>query len=132
MNDIHRPPKSGEHRSDLWPRRPSCLPPMGGFTGARECPLSDFGRGDDTVGNPHRAQISQFDFFELILFSKLDKPFPVVSKLLFLCLTEASTAYMCVYIYIYIYIYMYVCVHSCTYLCVYIYIYTYIYTHIYT
>ena len=24
-----------------------------------------FGRVDDTVGNPHRAQISQFEFFEL-------------------------------------------------------------------
>ena len=25
------------------------------------------GRGDDTVGNPHRAQIFQFELFELIL-----------------------------------------------------------------
>ena len=25
------------------------------------------GRGDDTVGNPHRAQIYQFEFFELTL-----------------------------------------------------------------
>ena len=33
-----------------------------------------FGRGDDTVGNPYRAQISQF---ELILLLKLDKQFPV-------------------------------------------------------
>ena len=32
------------------------------------------GRGDDTVGNPHRAQISQF---ELVLLLKLDKQFPV-------------------------------------------------------
>ena len=24
------------------------------------------GRGDDKVGNPHRAQICQFEFFELI------------------------------------------------------------------
>ena len=35
------------------------------------------GRGDDTVGNPHRAQISrstisQFELFELILLLKLD------------------------------------------------------------
>ena len=36
-----------------------------------------FGRGDDTVGNPHRAQISQFELFELILSLKLDKQFPV-------------------------------------------------------
>ena len=37
----------------------------------------DLGRGDDTVGNPHRAQISQFGLFELVLSSKLDKQFPV-------------------------------------------------------
>ena len=30
------------------------------------------GRGDATVGNPHRAQISQFEFFELFLLLKLD------------------------------------------------------------
>ena len=36
-----------------------------------------FGRGDDTVGNPHRAQIFQFDLFELILLLKLHKQFPV-------------------------------------------------------
>ena len=35
-------------------------------------------RGDDTVGNPHRAQISQIELFELILLLKLDKQFPVV------------------------------------------------------
>ena len=34
---------------------------------------SDFGRGDDTVGNPHRTQICQFELFELILLLKLDK-----------------------------------------------------------
>ena len=27
------------------------------------------GGGDDTLGNPHRAQISQFEFFELKLFN---------------------------------------------------------------
>ena len=27
-------------------------------------------RGDDTVGNPHRAQIVQFEFFQLILLLK--------------------------------------------------------------
>ena len=36
-----------------------------------------FGRGDDTVGNHHRAQVSQFEFFELILLLKYDKQFPV-------------------------------------------------------
>ena len=40
--------------------------------------LGGAGRGDDTVGNPHRAQTSQFELFELILlFLKLDKRFPV-------------------------------------------------------
>ena len=34
------------------------------------------GRGDDTVGNPHRARISRFELFEPILLSKLDKRFP--------------------------------------------------------
>ena len=29
------------------------------------------------VGNPHRAQSSQFELFELILFLKLDQQFPV-------------------------------------------------------
>ena len=32
------------------------------------------GRGDDMIGSPHRARISQF---ELILLLKLDKQFPV-------------------------------------------------------
>ena len=31
-----------------------------------------FGRGDDTVGNPHRAQISQFEPFELELLAIRD------------------------------------------------------------
>ena len=35
------------------------------------------GRADDTVGNLHRAQIFQFELFELILLSQLDKRFPV-------------------------------------------------------
>ena len=35
------------------------------------------GAWDDTVGKPHRAQISRFEFFELILLLKLDKQFPV-------------------------------------------------------
>ena len=34
------------------------------------------GRGDDTVGNPHRAQISQLELFELIPLSKWDIRFP--------------------------------------------------------
>ena len=35
------------------------------------------GRGDDTVGNPPRAQISQFELFELILLLNLDKHFSI-------------------------------------------------------
>ena len=35
------------------------------------------GRGDDTVGNPHQAQITQFELFELILLLKLNKQLPV-------------------------------------------------------
>ena len=37
----------------------------------------DFGRGDDTVGNPHRAQIVQFELFELCVLLNLDKQFSV-------------------------------------------------------
>ena len=35
------------------------------------------GRGDDTCGNPHRAQISQFELFELLLSLKLDNQFSI-------------------------------------------------------
>ena len=35
------------------------------------------GRGDDTVGNPHRAQTYEFELFELIPLLRLDKQFPV-------------------------------------------------------
>ena len=34
-------------------------------------------KADDTVGNPNRAQISQFELFELILLLHLDKQLPV-------------------------------------------------------
>ena len=46
---------------------------------ARACRLETpkIGRGDETVGNSHRAQISQFELFELILLLKLDTKFPV-------------------------------------------------------
>ena len=30
-------------------------------------PCSGFGKGDDTVGNPHPALISQFELFESVL-----------------------------------------------------------------
>ena len=35
-----------------------------------------FGRGDGTLGNPHRAQNYTFESFERILFLKLDKQLP--------------------------------------------------------
>ena len=35
---------------------------------------SRLGRGDDTVGDPHRAQIYTFKSFELMLCLKLNKP----------------------------------------------------------
>ena len=55
-----------------WARGLSFPPLSGGPTVP-----SGIGRGDDTVGNPHRAQISQFELFELILLLKFDKRFPV-------------------------------------------------------
>ena len=36
-----------------------------------------FGSGDAVVGDPHRAQTSQFELFELSLLLNLDKQFPV-------------------------------------------------------
>ena len=44
---------------------------------ARARHAETFGRRDDPFGNPHRAQMSQFELFELVLFLKLDKRFPV-------------------------------------------------------
>ena len=41
------------------------------------CAHPQFGRGDDTVGSPHRAEISPFELFELVLLLRLDKQFPV-------------------------------------------------------
>ena len=38
---------------------------------------ASFGRGDDTVGDPHRGQIYQFELFQLILSLKLYKRLPV-------------------------------------------------------
>ena len=38
---------------------------------------AQIGRGDDTVGTPHRAQSSQFELFELILLLKVDKQITV-------------------------------------------------------
>ena len=43
----------------------------------RSADIQPFRRGDDTVGNPHRAQFFQFELFELILLLKLDRQFSV-------------------------------------------------------
>ena len=42
-----------------------------------EIVLQELGRGDDTVGNPRRAQTSQLELFELVLLLKLNKQLPV-------------------------------------------------------
>ena len=72
--------------------KPVCvsdLCPKGGALGLRRIDMTtsalasplgreELGRGDDnTVGNPHRAQMSQFELVELILLLRLDKQFPV-------------------------------------------------------
>ena len=107
-----------------------------------------FGRGDDTVGNTHRAQISQFELFELILLLKLDKSYPVeqfearvsqstVRPPSYRCLRCAAASVSCrrplspniynymLYTHVYIYIYAYICIY------IYIYIHMYIYIYIY-
>ena len=35
------------------------------------------GRGDDAVGNPHRAEIDKLKLFELVLFLKVDRQFSI-------------------------------------------------------
>ena len=63
-------------------RLSACLPPvprlaLAGWLPAVRAPHAPFfGRGDDTAGCPHRAKISQFELFELILLLILDKQFP--------------------------------------------------------
>ena len=49
---------------------------MQGPRAAQPAPEIEVGRGDDAVGNPHRALISQFEFFELMLLLKLETQFP--------------------------------------------------------
>ena len=72
-----------------------------------------FGRGNDTVGNPHRAQICQFKLFEFILFLKLDNveqfearvsQSTVPSPPLLTLRCYDSDEYT-IYVYVYIYIY---------------------------
>ena len=40
-------------------------------------PEEPFGRGDDTVGNPRRAQSSQFEVVEVITLSKVHRQFSI-------------------------------------------------------
>ena len=72
------PPKSrGQLRPRCiggWPWRSRA--PWGSSCCSRRSPTR-LGRGDDAVGNPHRARISQFELFELILLLKLDNRLPV-------------------------------------------------------
>ena len=70
MPMIMRRPRVGEVAAGG--ARPRARRPRGRGAAARE-----LGRGDDRVEDPHRAQISQFELFELILLLKLDKQFPV-------------------------------------------------------
>ena len=49
-------------------------------TGARpgsDDQCTESGRGEDEVGDPHRAPMSQLELFELILLLKLGKQLPV-------------------------------------------------------
>ena len=39
--------------------------------------MTAIGRGDDTVGNPHRTQFVQYMLFELLLLLELDKRFSI-------------------------------------------------------
>ena len=106
---------------------PPAYPP--GRTAGAPSPGSDSKRWPKyrgyTLGNPHQAQISQFELSELIELLKLDEQFPVERF-------EATVSHIHIYIYIYIYIcciyiyiYMYIHIH------IYIYIYTYIHKYIY-
>ena len=58
-------------------RRPSFLVPARDFARADKLPelqrpTASFGRGDDTVGNLHRAQICRFELFELFVSMKFE------------------------------------------------------------
>ena len=121
---------------------------------ARRGPGGVLGRGDDTVGDPHRAQIPQFELFELILLLRLIRqtfpcrairgnsisrstvPSPPPRYTIAACycagLAGCGSKDTHLYIYIYmlhmhIYIYIYTHIYIYIYACVY-YIYIYIHT----
>ena len=76
-------------------------------------------RGDDTVGNPHRAQIMQLESFELIPSLNLDQQVSIEQF-------EATVSHTCTYIYIYIHIYIYIYIERDMYLSIYTYICIYV------
>ena len=123
-------------------------------------PWPMFGRGDDTVGNPHRAQIAQFELFKFILLSKSDKQVPVeqfeatvsqsavpsppllyafcsrskgrrAARLLLLLIVIMILNYIYIYIYIHTYMCVYIYIHIYIYVFVYVCVYIYIYIYIY-
>ena len=106
--------------------------------------IQELGSWDDTVGNPHRAQIYPFELLELILLSKVDTQLPAGTPLLAcpraFCArrpreprgrsrSEALRAHIYIYIYIHTYIHTYI--HIYIYIHIYVYVYIYIYIHIY-
>ena len=77
--DLRNSPQNFQSKSADKCQSPGSWDSLGWSRGFRTPPKREvFGRADDTVGNPHRAQTYEFDFFELILLFNLDKRFPVV------------------------------------------------------
>ena len=76
IRGVDRPPGAVTVSGHTVCRQPTCVNKRcrGGKVGHQGRAL---GRGEDTVGDPHRAQISQFELFEPILLSKLVKQLPV-------------------------------------------------------
>ena len=75
---IVQPSKNPQSEYKYWSnQQPEIdrVAPSAAWTGGM--PVALAGRGDDTVGNPRRAQICHFELFELVLLLKLDKLFPV-------------------------------------------------------
>ena len=67
------------------------------------------GRGDDTVGNPHRAQISQLELFELSFrLLELDKHKSIERFEATVSQSTVPSPLYITYTYIYIYIHTYI------------------------
>ena len=56
---------SGKHRSDLWPRWPQCLSPLGGFAGAHECLISNWRSACEKNTPPDKMTGWEFSFENL-------------------------------------------------------------------